>query len=458
MEKEHDKNDEFLYSEIRNPMYQALENQLRLEFEWAYADKNLYSLSWIALNLEKLSKEDLKKIMDLVEDALNELKKGKLTTFVTTEFILGLCFSTRIIYDKRGRVPSDLLCNLNELLNEARKRSWLRNHEFVSLIAKFLPEIDEFNVIIKEATLWVATKYQEFFKEGDYEKAIDCIFGLEGKRNFQLNQDLLQEILRHLNEIPDETLAKLCIMLKNDSKEFSAKFIRELERRIETEFKGFLGPSLERGLRELITLLNSGYSTETIQLILETKRREGYEWAKDVRAGDKRIVIEHIPELGELPRIDPKTHALAFKALELHNRSSIIALNRDEFSKLKEAFDSTKRGYLGVRKMEYQMIILIASITSFFTLIFLPDILSKILSFNYMDIITLLENIEQNWFLIFKYGSIPIILFLIWLWFLRVLYNLRRGGEISFTKLIRLIPILGYILQKLLGEGGSTND
>jgi len=35
----------FTFSEMKNPIYQALENQLRLEFEWAYTDKNLYSIS-----------------------------------------------------------------------------------------------------------------------------------------------------------------------------------------------------------------------------------------------------------------------------------------------------------------------------------------------------------------------------------------------------------------------------
>ena len=96
--------EDLLYSEIRNPIFQALENQLRIEFEWAYVDKNLYSFSWIALHLKELTEEDLRRVNNLVKEALNRVAKGNIVPFINTEFILGLCFAARIIYEKRGEI------------------------------------------------------------------------------------------------------------------------------------------------------------------------------------------------------------------------------------------------------------------------------------------------------------------------------------------------------------------
>ncbi|MEM3385396.1 MAG: hypothetical protein QXE78_07710 [Nitrososphaeria archaeon] len=95
-------------SEIKNPVYQALGNQLRSEFEWAYADKNLYSTAWIALHLKNIGADEFKKIKTLVRNNINSFRMDELNKFLTTEFILGLCFGTKVVFNKEGKVPIEL--------------------------------------------------------------------------------------------------------------------------------------------------------------------------------------------------------------------------------------------------------------------------------------------------------------------------------------------------------------
>ncbi|MEM3385395.1 MAG: hypothetical protein QXE78_07705 [Nitrososphaeria archaeon] len=172
---------------------------------------------------------------------------------------------------------------MNFLFSEAEKRSWLNNHEFVSLVVYSLSGIGEFSDIIQTATAWLKKKYQEFIQKNDYEKVIDCLFGLTLKeKDLKLSSDVIDEILKSTDKISDETLAKFCILLKDVNRNFGVTIIEELERRLENEFKGVFGPSFERGLKEITSLLNSGCPSETIQLIVEAKKSEGYSWAKDI--------------------------------------------------------------------------------------------------------------------------------------------------------------------------------
>ena len=160
-----------------------------------------------------------------------------------------------------------------------------------------------------------------------------------------------------------------------------------------------------------------------------------------------------MPRVGELPRVDPKVHALALKALESYRRSSIIALNKDDFIRLKEVFNTARKGYLGIRKREYLTILLIAGVTSFFALMFLPNILSAIWNFDYKTIMIFLGDLKKNWLLALMQGSQHAVLLCIWLWIVRVLYRLRRGGEINLMEAVQLLPIIGYIVKRLLGRG-----
>lgn len=441
---------EFFYSEIKNPIYKALENQLRLEFEWALAEEDLYSLSWIALHQKELPRNAFAKIRTLVMKNLKRFSEDKITSFITTEFILGLCFSLRLFHEKKIKFPPELPSILKTLLEETKRREWLRNHEFVSLIVRSISGVRGFESLKEEAVAWLRERYKQFLYEHNYEGIVDCLFGLEVESNSQPDISLLQELLEHVTSLSDANVAKLCILLEN--KNFIAKFLKELERRLEINFKSYLNSSLQRGLKEIISLLNSGCPSEVIKLMLDKKRKEGQDWANQIKIDDKNIIIEHIPNIDELPTIDPKFHALAFKVLEIYNRSLLIMLNKNDFLKLEEAFNVNKKGYIGIRKTEYHIILLISGIISFLALMFLPDIFSKIWNINYLTILSLFENIGTNWFLLLKIGSVPLLLFLTWVWFIRVLYRLRRGGKLSVMELIWLMPILGSLIQKILGQ------
>jgi hypothetical protein len=205
--------------------------------------------------------------------------------------------------------------------------------------------------------------------------------------------------------------------------------------------------------------MNSTYPQEAIKSIIDAKIKEGQSWAEGIRVENKGISIKQVPELGELPKINPKFHALAFKALDIHNRSSVIMLNKDEFLRMKEVFDASKKGYLGVRRKEYQIILLITGMTSFFTFIFLPEIVLKILTLDYRTVIVLIQELIQD------PGKIVIKVIIdcwilgisiwLWTWLVRILYFLRKGGEVGISKLFRLMPLLGPLIKFLLTEDGD---
>ncbi|MGC9014397.1 MAG: hypothetical protein ACP5KW_08515 [Thermoproteota archaeon] len=456
-----DKENELLYSEIKNPIYQALENQLRLEFEWACADKNLYSISWIALHRENLSDEEFRKLETLLNDDLGKMKDKKTNSLLNTEFILGLCFAAEVFH-RKGKVSTRLIDSLNSILSEAKKRNWLNNHEFASLVLSSLSNINEFNEITQIVMLWVTEKYKEFIRDQDYEKVIDCFYGLVTKQtDLELEEDILQEIMRHIDKVSDETLAKLCIILKN--RESAIICIRELERRLEEEFKGSLEPSLERGLREIISLMNSACSQETVKSIIDAKRKEGQSWVEDISMENKNIIIKRPPELDELPKVNPKFHALALRALNIHNRSSVVMLNKYDFLRVKEVFNISKKDHIGIRKKEYYIILLITGITSFFTSIFLPEIVLKIFNLNYQQIISYVQKLPQDLPMIIteviKVNPVLGFSMWCWIWLIRILYSLREGGELSISKLIKLMPVFGDIIKKfLVTEGDSLKN
>lgn len=452
--KQADERSDLVYSEMKNPVYQALEDQLRLEFEWAYSDKNLYSISWIALHKEQVTNEDIEKVKSLTESDMKRLKDGKIESFITTEFILGLCFATKVLHSKKGKISTQLKNSLNLLLDETSKRNWLNSHEFASLIIYSLSGINELSLKVQEVTNWLKGRYDYFIQQQKFENAVDCLFGLKGgKKSFELNIPLILEAVNRMDKLSDETITKLCILLHGyEDKSLVAKVVAELERRLEGLFSSTLSPSLERGLREVAGLLNSSCSPETVKAILEAKRKEGQSWAKDVEAKDREIIIKWIPELGELPKIDPKTHALALKALTLHDRSSVIKLDREEFSKLKSAYQATKENYISIRRTEYQVILYLLAISSFFMIIFLPEIIWRALTFDYHYLMVFPQEAFQDWTKLSTVG-LEGFLFFVWTWLLRILNLLRKGGQLTRTEVAKKIPIIGDIANKLLGEG-----
>jgi DNA-binding Xre family transcriptional regulator len=441
------------YSEMKNPIYQALENQLHLEFEWAYDDKNLYSISWIVLHKEQVTNAEVGKIKALTESDIKKLKEGKIESFITTEFVLGLCFAAKVLHSKKCKVSTQLNNSLNLLLDEASKRNWLNSHEFASLIVYSLSGINSFSPKIREVTNWLRERYEYFVREQKYENAVDCLFGLTvGERGSELNMPVILEVINRKDKLSDEAIAKLCILLHDyEDKRLAAKIVAELERRLEALFSCTLGPSLERGLREVTGLLNSSCPPETVEAILETKRKEGQSWARDVEAKDREIIIKRIPELGQLPKMDPKTHALALKALTLHDRSSIVKLDKEEFSKLKDAYQVAKENYVGIRRTEYQVILVLAAVSSFFMFIFLPQIIWRALTFDYRYLAIFFQEVSQDWMRLFTVGPEGVSLFL-WVWFLRILNVLRKGGQLTKIEIIKKVPIIGDIANKLLGE------
>ena len=446
------------YSEIKNPVYQALENQLRLEFEWAYNDKNLYSISWIALHNEQITNEDIEKVKALTisdtQKFMKELKNGKIESFITTEFILGLCFSANVLHghSNKGKSYAQLKKALNRLLDEASKRGWLNSHEFASLITYSLSNIDEFGPKVREIINWLKGRYDYFVQQQKYENVIDCLLGLTARKSPEQYMPLILEAVNRMDKFSDETIAKLCILLHSyENKKLVSKVVAELERRLESIFSSTLDPSLERGLREVTCLLNSSCPTETVKAILEIKRKEGQSWAEDVELKDKEIIIKRAPKVGEFTKIDPKTHALAFKALTLHNRSTVIKLDKEAFSKLKGAYHITKGDYIGIRRTEYHVILALAAVSSFFMLIYLPQIIWRTITTDYHYIIVFFQDVLQDWTKLSTVGPEGLLLFL-WIWLLRILNLLRKGGQLTKREVANKIPIIGDFINKLLGE------
>ena len=449
---QNDEND-LAYLEAENPIYRALLDHIILELEWARNDKNLYSLCWSILSLPAVKKYDIKAIQKLLQDQLKEFKKADdIRQFLILEYILGLCLGVKILNLHKQRIPANLRDSILKLLYEAKNREWFGSHEFVSLIIYSLSKVEGFDDIFKDAHSWLEKKFESFIQNHNFENIIDCLFGLPESKKW-LDQIPLSIILGNRDKISDEALSKLTIILLNSqlTKEASI-LVADLEGKLEDEFRGPLNPSLERGLREVISLSYSNCPPETIELILKTLKNRGVPWADEVITKDKEIVIKKLPELSRFPKIDPKMHALSFMALSAAGRSTIYQLDKAELEKARNAIAQTKRGYFGIRRVEHWAILLVAGITSFFTFVFIVDIATKFSSvLNLSNVIAAIQEISQNWTRILAYGHYAF-MFYLWVYLIRILYALNRGGELKKSQLIGLIPLFGRIINRFLGR------
>lgn len=441
------------YLEVENPVYRALLDHIMLEMEWARNDKNLYSLCWSILSLPAVKKDDIRAVQKLLQDQLKEFKKVEdIRRFLILEYILGLCLGVKVLSLHKRRIPADLRDSITKLLQEAKKREWFRSHEFVSLVIYSLSKVEGFGGIVKDARSWLEKKFELFIKNHSLENIIDCLFGFPESKKW-LERVPISTVLDNRDKISDEELSKLAIIFLNSQRTREASvLIVDLESRLKDEFRGPLNPSLERGLREAISLIYSNCSPETIESIWKALKDRGVPWADEVVTKDKEIVIKKLPEFSRFPKIDPKVHALSFMALNAAGRSTVYQLDKEELEKAQNAMAQTKRGYFGVRRLEHWAILLVAGITSFFTFVFIVEIATKFSSIlNLPNIITALQEISQNWTRILAYGHYAV-MFYLWVYLIRIFYALNRGGELKKDQLIGLIPLLGPIIKRLLGR------
>ena len=452
MRAQNDDND-LIYLEVENPIYRALLDHIMLEMEWARSDKNLYSFCWSIMSLPAVKKDDIKTVQQLLQDKLKGFKKVKdIRRFLDLEYILGLCLGVKILNRHRRRIQANLRDSTLKLLYEAKNRDWFRSHEFVSLVIYSLSEVEGFDDIVKDAHSWLEKKFDSFIKNHNFENIINCLFGFPERKKW-LDQIPFSNILENRDRISDEGLSKLAIILSNSqlTKEASI-LVADLEGKLKDEFRGPLNPSLERGLREVISLSYSNCPPETMELILKTLKNRGVPWTDEVITKDKAIIIKKLPELSRFPKINPKMHALSFMALKTAGRSTVYQLDKRELEKAQNAIAQTRRGYFGIRRAEHWAILLVAGITSFFTFVFIVDIATKFSSvLNLSNIITALQEISQNWVRILAYGHYAL-MFYLWVYLIRILYALNRGGELKKSQLIGLIPLLGPIINRLLGR------
>lgn len=440
-------------SEAQNPLYQALENQLRLEFEWAYNEKNLYSVAWILLHKKETKGGDWAKMDEIVQSDLRRIGERNLSSSISTEFILGLCFAASAIHRKRGAIPGGLSNAVRQLLEEARQRGWLGSQEFLSLILYSLSGISEFDQIIASGTIELRERCNQFSVQLNREGFVDCLFGLVAARvSHDIESPFLANVLLETSTLSDEAIAKLCIVLYREGhKERALGLVTELEERLAKRFAGSLGQSLERGLREVAGLVNSSCPPETVSAILEEKREKGQGWAKDLEARDGEIIIRRIPRLGEVPRVDPKLHALALEVLTLYNRSVIVTLDVESFRKLREAYLVNRGDYVDVRRNEYWLVLVLCALASFVVLS-LPEAVVGIFSLGWEGLMTFVAKVGADWtglLMLTPWGM----RLLLWVWLVRILYSLRKGGQITISEVLKKVPILGdIVLVRLLGE------
>ena len=452
MRVQNDEND-LAYLEVENPIYRALLDHIILEIEWARNDKNLYSLCWGIISLPTVKKDDIRAVQKLLQDQLKEFKKAEdIRRFMILEYILGLCLGVKILNLHKRRIPTNLRDSTLKLLYEAKNREWFRSHEFVSLVIYSLSEVEGFDDIVKDAHSWLERKFESFIKNHNFENIIDCLFGFPESKKW-LDQVPFSIILENRDKISDEGLSKLAIILLDSQLTREASIlVADLEGKLKDEFRGPLNPSLERGLREVISLSYSNCPPETIESVLKTLKNRGVPWANEVITKDKEIIIKKLPELSRFPKINPKTHALSFMALSAADRSTIYQLDKTELEKAQNAVAQTKRGYFGIRRAELWTILLVAGITSFFTFVFIVDVATKFSSvLNLSNVIAALQEISQNWSRILAYGHYAF-MFYFWVYLIRILYALNRGGELNKSQLIGLIPLLGPIINRLLGR------
>jgi hypothetical protein len=452
---------EIIHSKVENPVFRALVDHVKLEMEWSLSEKDLYSFCWSLASLSKRSKNDVKQVERLLEKHMENLKSVKdLRPFLTSTYVLGLCLGIKVLSDEGKRIPRSHVNMLQRILDECRKRKWFKNHEFASSILFSLANVKDFNGVTSEAAEWVENRCETFLDNNNYENMIDCLFGtLQYKqKKFQLPVAIMRRILENLNNLSDERLAKVILLsshVKLNKSDISV-LADELEKRLKKEFQNRLNLSLERGLRELINLLRSGYPPQTTKTILESLKKKDVSWAGDLKISNNSIVIEKPPKLDYFPRIDPKTHALMLTAFRATNRTIIYQLNKEEFEKAKNAVKQKAPGFQAIKRRALAIMLVFTGIlwTATFLRFF---IYTPTTSWN--EIISIFWEIYPNPFMLFiyalRFGWSYLLLVLSWVIYLRGLNLIIKQGEIKRNQIIDLIPGLRKVVNFFLGERGE---
>jgi hypothetical protein len=454
-----------IFSEVQNPAYVALLDHVKLEIEWSLSEKDLYSFCWGLLALPKLRKEDISSIKALLEDEVAKFEKTKDTRlFLRTDYILGLCLATRILTSQKKGLPTDLKTILEELLEQSEKRDWLKNHEFASIVLVSLAGIDVFSSRVDKVAEWLKLRYEFFKKEQNKENLIDCIFGLvHYDQNFSVERNFLENCIEKISEISDERLAKLLLILQQ--KQYGdnevIKVVDEVEARLKKEFKDQLNPILERGLREIINLLHSSCPPEVVKKILESLKEEGIAWASDLKNEGKSIVIEKLPQLTYLPKIEPKTHSLMLKALRDTDRVVLYQLNKREFKKAENAVKQTKTGFWAIRQLELIYILVYSGVLGLMTYM----LLLRLPWINWNELVFFLSSIYLNPLALLSYalrfGWPYLVLVIAWIIYLRSLNVLKIHGVIKKENVIDLIPGMRRLANLFFGlksQNGESNE
>ncbi len=441
---------ELAYSEVRNPLALALETQVRLELEWAYVEKDLYSYSW-SLIAQTPKKEDLKRLKSLIDDAVSKVKEHGTEKFTKTEFILGLCLACKALVQAGNGLKDGLVQTVREFLDIAKKHRWFDSEEFASVVLYCLGPTKEFRDDCRAVSKWLEERQKVFRDEGNYEKTIDCVFGLAEWKESSIPGNVIEDVQMHLSKLGVETLSKMCIVQKDGA---SATLVKELEKKLDSEFSSKPNYSLERAIRDLSSMLHSDYPEQAVSSFLEGRRKEGHRWAESIEYKDGQLLLKRTPELGDLPKIDPKAHSLELSALTAVGQTTLYTLNKASLDRAIQAARQATPAYVGIRQAEYRSILVIAAAVTLVLAIASVHVIVSFLTIRPDDVSSFILEVSRDWTRILTLGPQGILIF-IWVWFVRILYQLRHGGQVDRMKLLRLIPLVGYVFTHIVSEEGD---
>src|SRR5205809_6366582 len=145
---------ELNYSEVKNPLTLAIETQIRLELEWAFVEKDLYSFGW-SLIAQTPKKEDLKRLKSLVDQAILRFKELGAEKLTKSEFILGLCLACKVLLTAGNGIKDELVRTIQRFLDISKSRRWFDSEEFAGIALYCIGSVQEFQDSGKAISKWL---------------------------------------------------------------------------------------------------------------------------------------------------------------------------------------------------------------------------------------------------------------------------------------------------------------
>lgn len=437
----------FTVTEQIDQIYDTLATQSATLIKVYERIQNYYPMSWLLISSNKsvFNKEIdiLKKGIEKQSSEYIESKRVNTNLFIS----LAICIYILKTHSKRlsNRIKKAMSLVLNQLENNKR----LRTPEMVGDILFFLSTSDEFKEKSDFLRGYLKNELSGAIKARNCVKVIDSCFGLLPlDESFDFH--IFEECLKNTRLLNIDRIAKALIILSIHKNELKETYFSCLKERLKDEYVSKLSGILQ-AIVNGISLVESDLPNEEVKkAFAELKENE---WTEAIEIEGKEIKLKSFSP-SFLRVLNSKTIGLCLLSIELANKKTKVSLYPDNFEKFRSAWKEKKFGF-GVNRQQMHYL-------HYFSLIMILGTLFGVLWVtNFHETIwndisyLLLKGFEISYLVSISIYSLVVLVFIgIVITYHRTFRRLVQKGDIKdFDEVILLIPVVGYIIKKIRGEG-----